>query len=558
MAKEIKFGETARHELEDGVNSLADSLKVTLGPKGRNVVLEQGFGAPLITNDGVTIAKEIELKNKFENMGAQTVKEVATNTNDAAGDGTTTATVLAQAIFNEGLKNVAAGANPIGLRRGIHKAVDTAVSEIQKVSKPVEDRDSISQVASISAGNNDEVGELIADAMEEVGEDGVISVEESKTMGTDLEVVEGMQFDKGYLSPYMVTDDEQMIADLDDPYILMTDQEISSVQEIVPLLEQVAQENKPLLIIADDVEGEALATLVVNKIRGTFDCVAVKAPGFGDRRKQMLDDIADLTGGQLITEDIGMSLENADMSMLGQAHSVKVTKDDTTIVDGAGDEKNIEQKISQLRRQIENTDSDFDREKLEERLAKLAGGVAVVKVGAATETEMKEKKLRIEDALNATRAAVEEGIVAGGGTVLLDVLPAVEDLEDELEGDEATGASIVRKALETPLRLIADNAGYEGAVIAEKVKQKENGIGFDAYTGDFVNMIEDGIVDPAKVTRSALQNSASAASTLLTTEAVVADRDDEDDDDNGGAPAGGGMPGGMGGMGGMGGLGGMM
>mgnify|MGYP006274775633 FL=1 len=558
MAKEIKFGETARHELEDGVNSLADSLKVTLGPKGRNVVLEQGFGAPLITNDGVTIAKEIELKNKFENMGAQTVKEVATNTNDAAGDGTTTATVLAQAIFNEGLKNVAAGANPIGLRRGIHKAVDTAVSEIQKVSKPVEDRDSISQVASISAGNNDEVGELIADAMEEVGEDGVISVEESKTMGTDLEVVEGMQFDKGYLSPYMVTDDEQMIADLDDPYILMTDQEISSVQEIVPLLEQVAQENKPLLIIADDVEGEALATLVVNKIRGTFDCVAVKAPGFGDRRKQMLDDIADLTGGQLITEDIGMSLENADMSMLGQAHSVKVTKDDTTIVDGAGDEKNIEQKISQLRRQIENTDSDFDREKLEERLAKLAGGVAVVKVGAATETEMKEKKLRIEDALNATRAAVEEGIVAGGGTVLLDVLPAVEDLEDELEGDEATGASIVRKALETPLRLIADNAGYEGAVIAEKVKQKENGIGFDAYTGDFVNMIEDGIVDPAKVTRSALQNSASAASTLLTTEAVVADRDDEDDDNDGGAPAGGGMPGGMGGMGGMGGLGGMM
>ena len=558
MAKEIKFGETARHELEDGVNALADSLKVTLGPKGRNVVLEQGFGAPLITNDGVTIAKEIELKNKFENMGAQTVKEVATNTNDAAGDGTTTATVLAQAIFNEGLKNVAAGANPIGLRRGIHKAVDTAVSEIQKVSKPVEDRDSISQVASISAGNNDEVGELIADAMEEVGEDGVISVEESKTMGTDLEVVEGMQFDKGYLSPYMVTDDEQMIADLDDPYILMTDQEISSVQEIVPLLEQVAQENKPLLIIADDVEGEALATLVVNKIRGTFDCVAVKAPGFGDRRKQMLDDIADLTGGQLITEDIGMSLENADMSMLGQAHSVKVTKDDTTIVDGAGDEKNIEQKISQLRRQIENTDSDFEREKLEERLAKLAGGVAVVKVGAATETEMKEKKLRIEDALNATRAAVEEGIVAGGGTVLLDVLPAVEDLEDELEGDEATGASIVRKALETPLRLIADNAGYEGAVIAEKVKQKENGIGFDAYTGDFVNMIEDGIVDPAKVTRSALQNSASAASTLLTTEAVVADRDDEDDDNDGGAPAGGGMPGGMGGMGGMGGLGGMM
>ena len=557
MSKEIEFAEEARHKLEDGVNALADSLKVTLGPKGRNVVLEQGFGAPLITNDGVTIAKEIELEDKFEDMGAQTVKEVATNTNDVAGDGTTTATVLAQSIFNEGLKNVAAGANPIGLRRGIHKAVDTAVEEIQKVSKPVEDRESISQVASISAGNNEEVGELIADAMEEVGEDGVISVEESKTMGTDLEVVEGMQFDKGYLSPYMVTDDEQMVADLDDPYILMTDQEISSVQEIVPLLEQVAQENKPLLIIADDVEGEALATLVVNKIRGTFDCVAVKAPGFGDRRKQMLDDIADLTGGQLITEDVGLSLENADMSMLGQARSVKVTKDDTTVVDGAGDEKNIEQKVAKLRRQIENTDSDFEREKLEERLAKLAGGVAVVRVGAATETEMKEKKLRIEDALNATRAAVEEGIVAGGGTVLLDILPALDELE--LTGDEATGAEIVRKALETPLRLIADNAGYEGAVTAEKVKQKEDGIGFDAYTGEFVNMLESGIVDPAKVTRSALQNSASAAATLLTTEAVVADKGDEDDDgEAGGAPAGGGMPGGMAGMGGMGGMGGMM
>ena len=555
MAKDMKFGEQARHKLEDGVNALADSVKVTLGPKGRNVVLEQGFGAPLITNDGVTIAKEIELEDKFENMGAQTVKEVATNTNDIAGDGTTTATVLAQAIFSEGLKNVAAGANPIGLRRGIHKAVDTAVKEIQKVSRPVEDRESIAQVASISAGNNDEVGNLVADAMEEVGEDGVISVEESKTMGTDLEVVEGMQFDKGYLSPYMVTDDEQMIADLDDPYILMTDQKISSVQEIVPLLEQVAQENKPLLIIAEEVEGEALATLVVNKLRGTFDCVAVKAPGFGDRRKQMLDDIADLTGGQVITEDLGLSLENADLTMLGKAHSVKVTKDDTTIVDGAGDKKNIEQKVSQLRRQIENTDSDFEREKLEERLAKLAGGVAVIKVGAATETEMKEKKLRIEDALNSTRSAVEEGIVAGGGTVLIDILSSLEDLD--LEEDEETGADIVRKVLETPLRLIADNAGYEGAVIAEKVKQKGEGIGFDAYTGEFVNMIENGIVDPAKVTRSALQNAASAAATLLTTETVVADKSD-DDDDNGGAPAGGGMPGGMAGMGGMGGMGGMM
>ncbi|MGM0370119.1 MAG: chaperonin GroEL [Bacillota bacterium] len=555
MAKDIKFGEDARHKLEDGVDSLADSVKVTLGPKGRNVVLEQGFGAPLITNDGVTIAKEIELEDKFEDMGAQTVKEVATNTNDVAGDGTTTATVLAQAIFSEGLKNVAAGANPIGLRRGIHKAVDTAVKEIQKVSKPVEDRESISQVASISAGNNEEVGNLVADAMEEVGEDGVISVEESKTMGTDLEVVEGMQFDKGYLSPYMVTDEEQMIADLDDPYILMTDQKISSVQEIVPLLEQVAQENKPLLIIAEEVEGEALATLVVNKLRGTFDCVAVKAPGFGDRRKQMLDDIADLTGGQVITEDLGLSLENADMSMLGQAHSVKVTKDDTTVVDGAGDEKNIEQKVSKLRRQIENTDSDFEREKLEERLAKLAGGVAVIRVGAATETEMKEKKLRIEDALNSTRSAVEEGIVAGGGAVLIDALSSLEDLG--LEGDEETGADIVRKVLETPLRLIADNAGYEGAVIAEKVKQKGEGIGFDAYTGEFVDMIDSGIVDPAKVTRSALQNAASAAATLLTTETVVADKSD-DDEDAGGAPAGGGMPGGMPGMGGMGGMGGMM
>jgi len=555
MAKDIKFGEEARHKLEDGVDSLADSVKVTLGPKGRNVVLEQGFGAPLITNDGVTIAKEIELEDKFEDMGAQTVKEVATNTNDVAGDGTTTATVLAQAIFSEGLKNVAAGANPIGLRRGIHKAVDTAVKEIQKVSKPVEDRESISQVASISAGNNEEVGNLVADAMEEVGEDGVISVEESKTMGTDLEVVEGMQFDKGYLSPYMVTDEEQMIADLDDPYILMTDQKISSVQEIVPLLEQVAQENKPLLIIAEEVEGEALATLVVNKLRGTFDCVAVKAPGFGDRRKQMLDDIADLTGGQVITEDLGLSLENADMSMLGQAHSVKVTKDDTTVVDGAGNEKNIEQKVSKLRRQIENTDSDFEREKLEERLAKLAGGVAVIRVGAATETEMKEKKLRIEDALNSTRSAVEEGIVAGGGAVLIDALSSLEDLD--LTGDEETGADIVRKVLETPLRLIADNAGYEGAVIAEKVKQKGEGIGFDAYTGEFVDMIDSGIVDPAKVTRSALQNAASAAATLLTTETVVADKSD-DDEDAGGAPAGGGMPGGMPGMGGMGGMGGMM
>ncbi|GAB6099964.1 chaperonin GroEL [Halanaerocella petrolearia] len=548
MAKELKFGEEARHKLEDGVNSLAEAVKVTLGPKGRNVVLEQGFGAPLITNDGVTIAKEIELEDAYEDMGAQTVKEVATNTNDVAGDGTTTATVLAQAIVNEGMKNVAAGANPMGLRRGIHKAAEAAVKEIRDMSTPVEGKNEIAQVASISAGNDDEVGELIADAMDKVGQDGVISVEESKSMGTDLEVVEGMQFDKGYLSPYMVTDEEQMVANLEDPYILLTDEEISSIQNILPLLEQVAQENKPLLIVADGVEGEALATLVVNKMRGTFDCVAVKAPGFGDRRQQMLEDLAILTGGEVITEDKGLSLENANKSMLGQARSVTVTQDQTTFVDGAGDKKNIEQRVTKLRRQIENATSDFDREKLEERLAKLAGGVAVVKVGAATETELEEKKLRMEDALNATRAAVEEGIVAGGGTILLDALTALDDLG--LEADEATGAEIVKRALEAPVRLIADNAGFEGAVIAEKVKAKDTGVGFDAYAGEFVDMIEDGIVDPAKVTRTALQNAASAAATLLTTETAIADNSDDDSD--GGAPAGGGMPGGMpGGMGGM-------
>ncbi|SJZ34238.1 chaperonin GroEL [Selenihalanaerobacter shriftii] len=544
MAKKLKFGEEARRALEDGVNALADAVKVTLGPKGRNVVLEQGFGAPLITNDGVTIAKEIEVKDRFEDMGAQTVKEVATKTNDVAGDGTTTATVLAQAIIKEGMKNVAAGANPMILKKGIEKAVNKAVEEIQNVSKSIEDRESIAQVAAISAADK-EVGELIADAMEKVGKDGVISVEESRTMGTSLEVVEGMQFDRGYLSPYMVTDTEEMKANLDDPYILLTDQKISSIQDILPLLEKVAQQGKKLLIIGEDVEGEALATLVVNKIRGTFECVSVKAPGFGDRRKSMLEDIAVLTGGTVVTEEKGLQLENTTLDMLGQARNITITKDDTTIVDGAGDETNIKQRVDQIRRQIENTSSDFDREKLEERLAKLAGGVAVIKVGAATETELKEKKLRMEDALNATRAAVEEGIVSGGGTLLIDILPALEDLD--LEGDEATGADIVRRALEAPIRLIADNSGYEGSVIVEKAKSKDLGIGFDAYNGEFVNMIESGIVDPAKVARSAIQNAASAAAMLLTTETLVAS-DDEDDD--GGAPAGGGMPGGMGGMGG--------
>ncbi|SDC23870.1 MULTISPECIES: chaperonin GroEL [unclassified Candidatus Frackibacter] len=547
MAKKLKFGEEARRALEDGVNKLAEAVKVTLGPKGRNVVLEQGFGAPLITNDGVTIAKEIEVKDRFEDMGAQTVKEVATKTNDVAGDGTTTATVLAQAIIKEGMKNVAAGANPMVLKKGIDKAVNKAVEEIQKVSKPIEDKESIAQVASISAAD-EEVGNLIADAMEKVGQDGVISVEESKTMGTSLEVVEGMQFDRGYLSPYMVTDTDEMKANLDDPYILLTDQKISNIQDILPLLEKVAQQGKKLLIIAEDVEGEALATLVVNKIRGTFECVAVKAPGFGDRRKAMLEDIATLTGGQVVTEDKGLQLESTTVDMLGQARNVTITKDDTTVVDGAGNEANIKQRVEQIRRQIENTSSDFDREKLEERLAKLAGGVAVIKVGAATETELKEKKLRIEDALAATRAAVEEGIVAGGGTLLVDILPGLEDLG--LEGDEATGADIVRRALEAPVRLIADNAGYEGSVIVEKVKNEELGVGFDAYNGEFVNMIASGIVDPAKVTRSALQNAASAAAMLLTTETLVAS-DDEDDDNGGGGMPGGGMPGGMGGMPGM-------
>ncbi|MGB4491930.1 MAG: chaperonin GroEL [Halanaerobiales bacterium] len=539
MAKELLFGEDARRALERGVDQLANAVKVTLGPKGRNVVLEKSYGAPTITNDGVSIAREIELEDAYENMGVQTLKEVATKTNDVAGDGTTTATVLAQAIFKEGLKNVAAGANPMLIKRGIEKAVERLVEEISRLSQPVEGREAVAQVASISAGNDEEIGELIAEAMEKVGQDGVISVEESKSMGTSLDVVEGMQFDRGYLSPYMVTDTDTMEASLDDPYILITDKKLSSIQELLPVLEKVAQTGKPLLIIAEDVEGEALATLVLNKIRGVFNCVAVKAPGFGDRRKAMLEDIAILTGGQVITEDLGLKLENTDLDMLGRAGKVNVSKEETTIVEGYGDKENIQGRIKQIRVEIENTTSDFDREKLQERLAKLAGGVAVIQVGAATETELKEKKHRIEDALSATRAAVEEGLVAGGGTTLLDAVSVLDELK--LEGDEATGVDIIRRALEAPVRLIADNAGYEGSVIVEKVKEKEKGIGFDAFKGEFVDMVKAGIVDPAKVTRSALQNAASAAAMLLTTECLVADKPEE----NPAMPA---MPGGGMGM----------
>lgn len=525
MAKELLFGEEARRALERGVDKLADAVKVTLGPKGRNVVLEKSYGAPTITNDGVSIAREIELKDQYENMGAQTLKEVATKTNDVAGDGTTTATVLAQAIFKEGLKNVAAGANPMLIKRGIEKAVARVVEEISNLAQPVEGREAVAQVATISAGNDEEIGELIAEAMEKVGQDGVISVEESKSMGTSLDVVEGMQFDRGYLSPYMVTDADTMEASLEEPYILITDKKLSSIQELLPVLEKVAQTGKPLLIIAEDVEGEALATLVLNKIRGVFTCVAVKAPGFGDRRKAMLEDIAILTGGQVITEDLGLKLENADLDMLGRAAKVNVTKEETTIVEGYGDKEKIQGRIKQIKVEIENTTSDFDREKLQERLAKLAGGVAVIQVGAATETELKEKKHRIEDALSATRAAVEEGIVAGGGTTLVDAISVLDELK--LEGDEATGVDIIRRALEAPVRLIADNAGYEGSVIVEKVKEREKGVGFDAMKGEFVNMIQAGIVDPAKVTRSALQNAASAAAMLLTTECLVAEIPEE-------------------------------
>ncbi|HEY8342319.1 MAG TPA: chaperonin GroEL, partial [Calditerricola sp.] len=512
-----------------GVDYLANTVKVTLGPKGRNVVLEKKFGAPLITNDGVTIAKEIELADPYENIGAKLVKEVATKTNDVAGDGTTTATVLAQAMIREGLKNVTAGANPMAIRRGIEKAVNAAVEELKRIAKPIEGRKSIAHVASISAAD-ETIGELIADAMEKVGKDGVITVEESKSFTTELEVVEGMQFDRGYISPYMITDPDKMEAVLDDPYILITDKKISAVQDILPVLEAVVQTGKPLLIIAENVEGEALATLVVNKLRGTMKVVAVKAPGFGDRRKAMLQDIAILTGGEVVSEETGMDLKNVTLRQLGRARQVKVDKDNTIIVDGAGDKAQIEARIKQIRKQIEETTSDFDREKLQERLAKLAGGVAVIKVGAATEPEMKEKKLRIEDALNATRAAVEEGIVSGGGTALVNVIPAVAKVE--AEGDEKTGVQIVLRALEEPVRQIAENAGYDGSVVVERLKKEPLGIGFNAATGEWVNMIEAGIVDPAKVTRSALQNAASIAAIFLTTEAVVADKPEKKEGNN--------------------------
>lgn len=522
MAKDLKYAEEARQALERGVNKLADTLKITLGPKGRNVVLDKKFGSPLITNDGVTIAKEIELEDRFENMGAQLVKEVATKTNDVAGDGTTTATLLAQAIIREGIKNIAAGANPMILRKGIMMAVEEAVKHIQDSAKTISGKKDITRVAAISADDS-YVGELIADAMEKVTSDGVITVEESKTMGTELEVVEGMQFDRGYVSAYMVTDMDKMEAVLDEPYILITDKKISSIQDLLPILEKVVQTGKKLVIIAEDVEGEALSTLVVNKLRGTFTCVAVKAPGFGDRRKAMLQDIAILTGGEVITEELGLDLKETTLEQLGRARQIKVQKENTIIVDGAGTDADIKARVASIRSQIEETTSDFDREKLQERLAKMSGGVAVIKVGAATETEMKEKKLRIEDALSATRAAVEEGIVPGGGTSFINALASVEALVAGQSGDVKTGVRIVLKALEEPVRQIATNAGLDGSVICEKVKNSEEGIGFDALNETYVDMMEAGIVDPAKVTRSALQNAASIAAILLTTEAVVAD-----------------------------------
>jgi len=521
MSKEIKFSSDARSAMVRGVDILADTVKVTLGPKGRNVVLEKSFGSPLITNDGVTIAKEIELEDHFENMGAKLVSEVASKTNDIAGDGTTTATVLTQAIVREGIKNVTAGANPIGIRRGIEAAVAAAVEALKNNAIPVANKEAIAQVAAVSS-RSEKVGEYISEAMEKVGKDGVITIEESRGMETELEVVEGMQFDRGYLSQYMVTDSEKMVADLENPYILITDKKISNIQEILPLLESILQSNRPLLIIADDVDGEALPTLVLNKIRGTFNVVAVKAPGFGDRRKAMLEDIAILTGGTVITEDLGLELKDATIEALGQAARVTVDKDSTVIVEGAGNPEAISHRVVVIKSQIETTTSEFDREKLQERLAKLSGGVAVIKVGAATETELKEMKLRIEDALNATRAAVEEGIVAGGGTALVNVIPAVADLE--LTGDEATGRNIVLRALEEPVRQIAHNAGFEGSIVIDRLKNAELGTGFNAATGEWVNMIEEGIIDPVKVSRSALQNAASVASLILTTEAVVANK----------------------------------
>ncbi|HEU9635922.1 TPA: chaperonin GroEL [Streptococcus pneumoniae] len=521
MSKEIKFSSDARSAMVRGVDILADTVKVTLGPKGRNVVLEKSFGSPLITNDGVTIAKEIELEDHFENMGAKLVSEVASKTNDIAGDGTTTATVLTQAIVREGIKNVTAGANPIGIRRGIETAVAAAVEALKNNAIPVANKEAIAQVAAVSS-RSEKVGEYISEAMEKVGKDGVITIEESRGMETELEVVEGMQFDRGYLSQYMVTDSEKMVADLENPYILITDKKISNIQEILPLLESILQSNRPLLIIADDVDGEALPTLVLNKIRGTFNVVAVKAPGFGDRRKAMLEDIAILTGGTVITEDLGLELKDATIEALGQAARVTVDKDSTVIVEGAGNAEAISHRVAVIKSQIETTTSEFDREKLQERLAKLSGGVAVIKVGAATETELKEMKLRIEDALNATRAAVEEGIVAGGGTALANVIPAVATLE--LTGDEATGRNIVLRALEEPVRQIAHNAGFEGSIVIDRLKNAELGIGFNAATGEWVNMIDQGIIDPVKVSRSALQNAASVASLILTTEAVVANK----------------------------------
>lgn len=521
MAKEIKFSADARKGIINGINKLADTVKVTLGPKGRNVILDKEYGAPLITNDGVTIAREIECEDKFENMGAQLLKEVATKTNDVAGDGTTTATLLAQAIIREGMRNLAAGANPMVLQKGIKKAVDKTVEEIKNFSTEVSSKEAIAQVASISAADEN-AGTLISDAMQKVGNDGVITVEESKSMGTSLEVVEGMQFDRGYLSPYMVTDTDKMVAELENPYILITDKKITNIQDILPLLEEVLQQSRPLLIIAEDIEGEALATLVVNSLRGTLNVVGVKAPGYGDRRKEMLQDIAILTGGKVVSSDLGEDLKDATVEVLGSASKVRVEKELTVIVDGSGDKSELQNRINHIKNQIEESDSEFDTEKLQERLAKLSGGVAVIQVGAATEVELKERKLRIEDALAATRAAVEEGIVAGGGTVLVDTVKFVEEVVEELEGDEKTGANIILKALEEPLRQIAENAGLEGSVIVEKVKSKESGVGFDASKGEYVNMKEAGIVDPTKVTRSALQNAASVAAMVLTTEAAVA------------------------------------
>jgi chaperonin GroEL len=543
MAKILKFDDQARRALEAGVNALADAVKVTLGPKGRNVVLDKKFGAPTITNDGVSIAREVELDDPFENMGAQLVKEVATKTNDIAGDGTTTATVLAQALVHEGLRNVAAGANPMGVKRGIEKAVKAAVESIHDQASEIDDKSEIAQVAAISAADAG-VGEVIADAIDKVGKDGVVTVEESQTFGMELEFTEGMQFDKGYLSPYFVTDAERQETVLDNPYLLFVNGKISSVQDMVPVLEKVMQGGRPLVIVAEDVEGEALATLVVNKIRGTFSSVAVKAPGFGERRKAMLADMAILTGGQVISEEVGLKLENTTLDLLGEARKVVVTKDETTIIEGAGGEEDVKGRIAQIKREIEDTDSDWDREKLQERLAKLAGGVAVIRVGAATEVELKEKKHRIEDALSATRAAIEEGVVAGGGTALLRARPAVEKVVNELEGDEATGAGIVHRALVAPARLIADNAGLEGAVIVRQVESESGSVGFNAATGEFTDLIKAGVIDPAKVTRAALQNAASIAALLLTTEGLVADEPEEP----GAAAAAAAAMGGMGGM----------